>query len=131
MTAPRETVAQQYRELLSQGHAGWARCAACGRAHFYPRVYCPFCLSGSVYVEPVAATFRVRTFTHVYRPQRPSPAGLPVLLIAGEAEGVTIIAEGAGWTGRECAIGDAAQLVISADERKLPVFTPAHDGTGG
>jgi hypothetical protein len=80
-----------------------------------------------VAVEPVAGTFRVRTFTHVYRPQRPAAGDLPVLIIAGEAEGITIIAEGAGWGGRECRIGAATRLITSGDERNLPVFAPADD----
>jgi len=122
-------VGQRYREMLGRGQAGWARCADCGRPHFYPREYCPHCLSDAVRVEPVPAAFRVRSFTHVYRPQRPTRAQLPVLLIAGEAEGVTIIAEGTGWNGLECAIGAAARLVTSQDERRLPVFAPAAEGT--
>lgn len=125
MTAPAGSVIRQYRDLLDRGQAGWARCADCGRAHFYPREYCPHCLSGSVTVEPVAATFRVRSFTHVYRPQRPAAGGLPVLLIAGQAEDVTIIAEGSGWGGQDCRIGAEARLVRSSDERKVPVFAPA------
>jgi uncharacterized OB-fold protein len=131
MTASHETVAQRYRELLRRGYAGWARCAVCGRPHFYPREHCPYCLSNRVNVEPAAAAFRVRSFTQVYRPQRPAPAGLPVLLIAGEAEGVTIIAEGAGWDSTECSVGASARLVVSQDERQLPVFTPAEDGAEG
>lgn len=130
MTAPRGTVAQQYGELLAHRRAGWARCATCGRPHFYPREYCPYCLSDAVHVEPVADAFRVRTFTLVYRPQRPAPAGLPVLLIAGEAEGVTIIAEGAGWDDQECAVGASARLMVSEDGRQLPVFMPADHGAG-
>lgn len=125
------TVAQQYRELLGLGEAGWARCADCGRPHFYPRERCPYCLSGSVRVEPVPGTFRVRSFTYVYRPQRPVGSELPVLIIAGETEGVTIIAEGSGWDGRECAIGDVICLVTSPDDRNVPVFAPAGDGSRG
>jgi uncharacterized protein len=131
MNAPHASVARQYRELLGQGQAGWARCNDCGRPHFYPREYCPYCLSDSVRVEPVPVTFRVRSFTYVYRPQRPVRAELPVLIIAGEAEGITIIAEGLGWVGRTCAIGDSTCLLTSPDQRNLPVFAPASDGTSG
>lgn len=126
-TPPAKSVLQQYRELLAQGQAGWARCADCGRAHFYPRQYCPYCLSDRVAIEPTAAPFRVRTFTYVYRPQRPAVGELPVLIIAGEAEGTTIIAEGSGWDGRPCQIGASARLVISGDERNVPVFAPADE----
>jgi uncharacterized protein len=122
------SVTQQYRDLLAQGQAGWARCGECGRAHFYPRQYCPHCLSDSVTVEPVTDPFRVRSFTYVYRPQRPA-AKIPVLIIAGEAEGTTIIAEGSGWDGRECRIGGATRLVASSDQRNVPVFVPAGEGS--
>jgi hypothetical protein len=126
MTTTAPSVSQQYRELLAQGQAGWARCADCGRAHFYPRQYCPHCLSDRVSIEPAATVpFRVRTFTLVYRPQRPAAGELPVLIIAGEAEGTTIIAEGLGWDGQACQIGSPARLVISGDERNVPVFAPA------
>ena len=114
MTGP-ASVTEQYRDLLAHGQAGWARCADCGRAHFYPRQYCPHCLSDSVTVEPVPEPFRVRSFTYVYRPQRPAVGGLPVL----------IIAEGSGWAGRECRIGASTHLVASGDERNVPVFVPA------
>jgi uncharacterized protein len=126
MTPPQASITDQYQDLLAQGKASWARCADCGRAHFYPRPYCPHCLSSSVTAEPVTVPFRVRTFTHVYRPQRPVTGDLPVLIIAGEAEGTTIIAEGAGWSsGEPCRIGSAARLVVSSDERHMPVFAPA------
>jgi hypothetical protein len=130
MTAPaRSSVTEQYRDMLGQGHAGWARCADCGRAHFYPRPYCPHCLSDAVTVEPVTATFLVRSFTHVYRPQRPVGGPLPVLIIAGEAEGITIIAEGSDWGDRECRIGASTRLAVSDDERNVPVFAPAGEGS--
>jgi uncharacterized OB-fold protein len=127
--AQQDSVAQRYREMLGRGQAGWARCAECGRPHFYPREYCPHCLSESVRLEPAPTAFRVRSFTYVYRPQRPTQAELPVLIVAGEAEGVTIIAEGWGWNGRDCSIGAAIRLVTSPDERRLPVFVPAGEGT--
>jgi uncharacterized OB-fold protein len=127
----RESVALQYRQMLGRGQAGWARCAECRRPHFYPREYCPYCLSDSVRVEPVSSAFRVRSFTHVYRPQRPAQGTLPVLLIAGEKEGVTIIAEGSGWNGKECSIGAAVRLITSIDERRVPVFAPADGSTEG
>jgi acetyl-CoA acetyltransferase/uncharacterized OB-fold protein len=118
-------ITHQYQALLASGQAAWARCADCGRAHFYPRPYCPHCLSDAVRIEPVSAAFRVRSFTWVHRPQRPSASGLPVLLIAGEADGVTIIAEGSGWAGGTCQIGATACLVIGDDQRRVPVFAPA------
>lgn len=116
---------QQYAELLSRGQAGWARCGDCGRPHFYPRPYCPHCLSAAVRIEPVPASFRIRTFTWVYRPQRPTAGELPVLMVAGEAEGVTILAEGSGWTAATCQIGASARLVAGDDGRGVPVFAPA------
>ncbi len=116
---------QQYQAFLAQGEAAWARCADCGRPHFYPRPYCPHCLSSAVRIEPVPAAFRVRSFTWVHRPQRPPAGELPVLLIAGEAEGVTIIAEGSGWPRGACQIGASARLVVGDDQRGVPVFAPA------
>jgi uncharacterized OB-fold protein len=124
-----QSVTERYRDLLGQGQAGWARCADCGRAHFYPRPYCLHCLSDAVAVEPVTATFRVRSYTHVYRPQRPVDGPLPVLIIAGEAEGITIIAEGCGWDDRDCRIGVSTRLAVSDDERNVPVFAPADEGS--
>lgn len=118
---------EQYRALLASGQAGWARCAHCGRAHFYPRPLCPSCLSDAVRIEPVTTTFRIRSFTWVHRPQRQPAGELPVLLIAGEAEGITIIAEGTGWAGQACQIGVPARLVVSDDERGVPVFAPASE----
>ena len=125
MSGHRRSVVEEYQDLLGRGTAGWARCGGCGRAHFYPREYCPYCLSDEVRIEPLSATFQVRSFTRVYRPQRPTPAEIPILIIAARAEDVTIIAEGSGWHREECSIGASARLVTSGADRHVPVFVPA------
>ena len=43
-----------------------ARCSACGRAHHYPRPFCPFCWSENVVWEEASGRATLYTFSTVY-----------------------------------------------------------------
>jgi uncharacterized OB-fold protein len=47
------------------------RCRACGRAHHYPRPFCPYCWSREVAWEDARGTGTVYTYSVVRRPQAP------------------------------------------------------------
>jgi len=43
-----------------------ARCGSCGRAHHYPRPFCPFCWSGDVSWEDASGRATLYTYSTVY-----------------------------------------------------------------
>ncbi len=47
------------------------RCAACGRAHHYPRPFCPYCWSRDVSWEQARGTGAVYTFSVVHKNDLP------------------------------------------------------------
>ncbi|WIY53170.1 OB-fold domain-containing protein [Devosia sp. YIM 151766] len=47
------------------------RCRACGKAHWYPRRLCPFCLSDDVEMRPVAEGATIYSYTIMRRTAEP------------------------------------------------------------
>lgn len=89
-------------------------CVPCDAAFFYPRPRCPRCHSQEIqYRIPGALT--IRTFTWVWRPQSSAfEDSVPILLLVGESDGATVIAEGRGWSEqRPPRIGELARLVTA------------------
>jgi len=58
---PMTPEAKPYWEGARRGRLVLPRCRACGRAHFYPRVICPFCASRDL--EWVQASGRGRLYS--------------------------------------------------------------------
>jgi uncharacterized OB-fold protein len=63
--------AAPYWQALAQGRLALPRCRACGRLIFYPRSFCPACLSRDVAWETVPGEGRVYTLTVVRRATNP------------------------------------------------------------
>jgi hypothetical protein len=63
--------AAPYWRALAGGRIELPRCTACGKLVFYPRGFCPACLSRDVAWEEVAGAGRVYTFTVVRKPTAP------------------------------------------------------------
>jgi uncharacterized OB-fold protein len=58
-------------DAARQGRLLIKRCAACGRAHHYPRSFCPYCWSRDVAWEDARGTGTVYTFSVVHRNDLP------------------------------------------------------------
>lgn len=63
--------AAPFWQALNQGRIELQRCGACERWVFYPRPFCPSCLSRDVRWTEVAGTGRVYTFSVVRKPTNP------------------------------------------------------------
>lgn len=65
------------------------RCAApdCNRFVYYPRVCCPYCGSGALIWERASGGGRIRSYTHVFRPQHESfYDDVPICFVAAELD---------------------------------------------
>jgi uncharacterized OB-fold protein len=98
--------AAPYWRALAAGRIDLPRCTACQRWVFYPRPFCPACLSRDVGWQTVAPTGTVYTFTVVRKPTNPYFFGaapyvyavveldagvrLPTMLVGCDPESVTI-----------------------------------------
>ena len=65
-------VSQPYWDALNGGKVRIQRCAACGEHVFYPRPYCPACLSEALEWVAVSGRGRVYSFTVVRRAMNPA-----------------------------------------------------------
>jgi uncharacterized OB-fold protein len=58
-------------DAARQGRLLIKRCAACGRAHYYPRTFCPHCWSPHVSWEEASGRGRVYTYSIVHQNDLP------------------------------------------------------------
>ncbi|MEV0222983.1 Zn-ribbon domain-containing OB-fold protein [Streptomyces sp. NPDC050704] len=60
-----------YWDAAAQGHLLLRRCGACGRAHHYPREFCPHCWSEDVTWERASGRATLYTWSVVHRNDLP------------------------------------------------------------
>lgn len=60
-----------YWDAAAEGRLLIRRCQACGRAHHYPREFCPHCWSGDVVWEPACGRATLYTWSVVHRNDLP------------------------------------------------------------
>jgi len=112
-----------YWEAAAQGRLLVRRCADCGRAHHYPREFCPRCWSENVTWEPASGRATLYTWSVVHRNDLP-PFGERVPYVAA----VVDLAEGPRMMTEivECeAAGLRAGMAVEVRFRDgIPVFRP-------
>ncbi|MCW2546495.1 MAG: hypothetical protein JWN96_955 [Mycobacterium sp.] len=106
-----------------------ARCNACGRAHHYPRPFCPFCWSDDVHWEDASGRATLYTYSTVYvNDLYPFRDKLPYLAaVVDLEEGPRVMTRLVGVRDDELSID--MQLVVDYenlnDQLVAPVFRPA------
>ncbi|MEV6590316.1 Zn-ribbon domain-containing OB-fold protein [Streptomyces acidicola] len=60
-----------YWDAAAEGRLLLRRCGACGRAHHYPREFCPHCWSEDVTWEPASGRATLYTWSVVHRNDLP------------------------------------------------------------
>lgn len=60
-----------YWDAAAGGRLLIRRCGACGRAHHYPREFCPYCWSEDVEWEPASGRAVLHTWSVVHRNDLP------------------------------------------------------------
>ena len=136
MTAPRvdlptvEDESRPFWDAAREGRFLIARCASCGKAHHYPRPFCPFCWSEDVSWEDASGRATLYTYSTVYvNDLPPFKEKLPYLAaVVDLEEGPRVMTRLVGVTDSEVSIG--MPLVVDfeplTEEITAPVFRPAN-----
>ena len=98
------------------------RCHDCGRWHWYPRAFCPFCHSQHVALEAAAGTGRVYAFSWLERVTPPSLVSYVRL-----SEGPIMLTNLVGCDPAAVQIDDPVHVSFrpAAQGRMVPVFSLA------
>jgi uncharacterized OB-fold protein len=132
-----------YWDAAAEGRLLIRRCRACGRAHHYPREFCPHCWSEDVVWEPASGRATLYTWSVVHRNDLPPFAERTpyVAAVVDLAEGPRMMTEvvGAGElpTG-ELPAGERSPPELSAGmelevafREGIPVFRVVPGAAGG
>ena len=135
MTAPRGDLptidddSKPFWDAAKEGRFLVARCGNCGRAHHYPRPFCPFCWSDQVTWEQASgrATLYTHSTVHMndlapFRDRLPYVAALVEL-----EEGPRIMTNIVDCAPEDLQIGMPLQVAFREldDDITAPVFRPA------
>ncbi|MCL8016297.1 Zn-ribbon domain-containing OB-fold protein [Streptomyces sp. AS02] len=115
---------QTYWDAAAQGRLLVRRCRTCGRAHHYPREFCPHCWSEDVDWEPASGRAALYTWSVVHRNDLP-PFGARTPYVAA----VVDLAEGPRMMTEVVECGDGSRLRAGAQlevafRDGMPVFRP-------
>ena len=119
-----------YWEAAAQGSLLIRRCADCGRAHHYPREFCPHCWSERVTWEPASGHATLYTWSVVHRNDLP-PFGERVPYVAAVvdlAEGPRMMTEIVRAGPAELRAGMAVEVAFRDG---VPVFGPRENDVPG
>jgi uncharacterized OB-fold protein len=111
-----------YWDAAAEGRLLIRRCRACGRAHHYPREFCPHCWSEDVAWEPASGRATLYTWSVVHRNDLPPFADRTpyVAAVVDLAEGPRMMTEVVG-TGSAAELSAGAVLEVAFREG-IPVF---------
>ena len=120
---------QPYWEAASQGRLLVARCGSCGRAHHYPRPFCPHCWSDDVAAEEASGGATLYTYSTVFMNDlAPFRDRLPyIAAVVDLDEGPRLVTNIVGAEPDQLALGMRLQVDFRAltDDVSVPVFRPA------
>ncbi|MFE2235363.1 Zn-ribbon domain-containing OB-fold protein [Streptomyces sp. NPDC059442] len=115
-----------YWDAAAGGRLLLRRCAGCGRAHHYPREFCPHCWSEDVAWEPAGGRATLYTWSVVHRNDLP-PFGERVPYVAAVvdlAEGPRMMTEVVGVAEAALRIGMDLEVAFHVrEDTTIPVFT--------
>ncbi|MBD3010689.1 Zn-ribbon domain-containing OB-fold protein [Streptomyces sp. 5-10] len=124
-----------YWDAAAEGRLLIRRCGGCGRAHHYPREFCPYCWSANVAWEAASGAASLYTWSVVHRNDLP-PFGARVPYTAAVvdlAEGPRMmtelieVPEGGPRVGMRLRVafrGAGAAEAAEGDAPVVPVFRP-------
>jgi hypothetical protein len=97
------------------------RCRNCGRLHWYPRAFCPYCFSGALEQVEASGDGTIHAFSVMRRTQEPYAIAYVAL-----AEGPIMLTNLVACDFDRLRIGQPVRLVWSATEGgpPVPTFTP-------
>ncbi|WP_406343979.1 Zn-ribbon domain-containing OB-fold protein [Streptomyces sp. NBC_00648] len=116
-----------YWDAAAEGRLLIRRCGACGRAHHYPREFCPYCWSEDVTWEQASGRATLYTWSVIHRNDLP-PFGTRVPYTAAVvdlAEGPRMMTEVVGCGEERLRIGMELRVDFRDGEVAVPVFRAA------
>jgi uncharacterized OB-fold protein len=120
---------QHFWDGTREGKLRIKRCPDCGRAHFYPRPFCPSCWSERVHWEDASGRATLYTYSIVYQNDLPPfPERVPyVAAIVDLEEGPRMMTNVVDCELDRLQVGMALEVTFreETDEVTLPVFRPA------
>ncbi|WP_406008329.1 OB-fold domain-containing protein [Streptomyces sp. NBC_00637] len=121
-----------YWDAAAGGRLLIRRCGACGRAHHYPREFCPHCWSEDVAWEDASGLATLYTWSVVHRNDLPpfgerTPYVAAVVDLAeGPRMSTEVVGAAPGEPGEDPRAGLRAGLELAVAFREgVPVFRPA------
>ena len=98
------------------------RCTACGKAHWYPRAICPFCMSDKIELKEASGRGTIYTYSVMRRAPEVYAIGYVTL-----EEGPSMLTNFVNCDVDTLKIGQAVKLVLTPTEGgpPVPTFTPA------
>lgn len=123
-----DAFSRPYWDAAARGQLLLRRCRACGRAHHYPREFCPHCWSEDVVWEPASGDATLYTWSVVHRNDLP-PFGARVPYVAAVVdlvEGPRMMTQVVGCEESALAIGMALRVAFRQEEGEeaVAVFHP-------
>ncbi|MDG5801779.1 Zn-ribbon domain-containing OB-fold protein [Streptomyces ossamyceticus] len=120
-----DAFSRTYWDAAAEGRLLVRRCGACGRAHHYPREFCPHCWSEDVRWEEASGRATLYTWSVVHRNDLP-PFGERVPYVAAVvdlAEGPRMMTEVVECAVADLRVGMEVEAVFrDAGEFRVPVF---------
>ena len=116
-----DTALEPYWAAARDGRLLLKRCTACGKAHYYPRPICPFCMSSDT--EWLEASGEGSIYTWSVERRATPPYAIAMVTLA---EGPTLLTAIVDCDLDGLAIGQKVMLGFETrDEQPTPVFRPA------
>jgi uncharacterized protein len=120
---------QPFWDAAREGKLLIKRCADCGRAHFYPRPFCPFCWSEAVSWEAASGQAALYTWSVVHHNDLPPfSERIPyVAAVVDLAEGPRMMTNVVDCDPDRLEVGMRLHVAYRelADDVTVPVFAPA------
>jgi uncharacterized protein len=122
---PAPTVSSENQAFFEAARAGRftvPTCAACGKAHWYPRATCPFCGGAKIEWRAASGNGTIYTFSVMRRAKEPYAIAYVTL-----AEGPTMMSNIVDCDFDKLAIGQPVSVVLKDTEGgpPVPMFKPA------
>lgn len=116
---------QAFWDGAARGKLMLKRCRSCGKAHYYPRALCPFCLGTTEWIE-ARGTGEIYSFSVMRRV--PVPYAIAYVTLD---EGVTMMTNMVDCDFDALAVGQRVTLVWKPTEGgpPVPMFTPARSAS--
>ncbi len=124
-----ELESRPFWDALKEGKLMLGQCGDCGRAHYYPRPFCPYCWSEAVSLKPARGTGVLYTYSVIHvNDLPPFKDWLPyVAAIVDLDEGVRVTTNIVGCDPKTLKIGMrvAVDFQDITPDIKKAVFRPA------